>query len=147
MDPQDVFVGNLAGQQQFLFEALHRLGISHQIWADQLERNRPIELLVVCLVYRAHASLAEPRLNAVARAELRARLQSEKIAGSGAPGSLGGGNSAGPDRGLEAVIGQAQDSPASLAPGGAIGVFSMAMRTVHERTPSRANRRDSRICP
>ncbi len=76
MDPQDVFVGNLAGQQQFLFEALHRLRISHQIWADQLERNRPIELLVVCLVYRAHASLAEPRLNAVARAELRARLQS-----------------------------------------------------------------------
>ena len=71
MDPQDVFVGNLAGQQQFLFEALHRLRISHQIWADQLERNRPIELLVVCLVYRAHASVPDSAHNHVALIQQR----------------------------------------------------------------------------
>ena len=83
MDPQDVFVGNLARQQQLLFEALHRLRVGHQIGTHQLQRYRAIEIVVVGFVDGTHASLAELRFDAVARTELGARFQREWIARSG----------------------------------------------------------------
>ncbi len=39
VDAQNITVGNLAGEQQFLAEAIHRAGINHQFRPNQLQSD------------------------------------------------------------------------------------------------------------
>ncbi len=58
MNAQNVAVGNLAGENQFLFESLQRVALADHAFANHLDRYRAIEVLVVGLVNTAHPAHA-----------------------------------------------------------------------------------------
>ena len=70
VNAQDVLVGNFAGQQQFLLEALLHRGVQRQAGTDQLERHGSVQFLVPGLVNRAHAALSKHAVDAIAGAEI-----------------------------------------------------------------------------
>ena len=76
VDAQNVLVGDFAGQQQLLLEALHGLEIVGQAGAHQFERHQAVEFVVVSLIDRSHAALAQQPFNAVSDAENRSRRKS-----------------------------------------------------------------------
>ena len=68
VDAQNVLVGDAAGQQQLLLEALHGLRAG-QLRAHQLERHGAVEFQVERLVDRPHAALAQQPFDAIAVGE------------------------------------------------------------------------------
>ena len=59
INANDVFMRDLAGENQFLLEAAEDFRIFREFRADELERNNAVEFLVARLVYCAHAALSE----------------------------------------------------------------------------------------
>ena len=70
VNAQDIFVGDLAGENQFLFEALQRVGLADGPFTHHLDGDGAVQFLVVRFVNAAHAALAEQRVNAIARTEI-----------------------------------------------------------------------------
>ena len=70
VDAQNIFVGNFAGENQFLLETLQRVGLPDCAFAHHLDRHRAIEVLVVGLVHPAHAALPQQSFNAISRSEI-----------------------------------------------------------------------------
>ena len=74
----DVFVRNIASENQLLFEALQNCRISSQLRPDHLERDQPVKFAVASLIDRAHSALAKHSQDFIAPAKQDARLQSLK---------------------------------------------------------------------
>ncbi len=76
VNPDDVLVSDLAGQEQLLLEAPleHRrgLGVGSDLRPDHLQRDQYAQLRVPRLVDRAHAAEAKQLHDVIARAERRA---------------------------------------------------------------------------
>jgi hypothetical protein len=72
VNAQNIFVGNLAGENQFLFEAFERVGFADSAIADHFNGYGAVEVFVIGLIYAAHAALAEERFDAVPRTEIAA---------------------------------------------------------------------------
>ena len=73
VNAQDIFVRDLAGENQFLLEALQRVGLSDGAFTHHLDGDRAVQFLVVSFVHAAHSALAEQRVNSVARTEIAPR--------------------------------------------------------------------------
>ncbi len=73
-----VLVGDVAGENELLLEALQNRGIGRQFGTDDLERDQAVEFAVAGLVHRAHAALPEHAQDFVASTEKHARLQTLK---------------------------------------------------------------------
>src|SRR6266404_1776612 len=55
----DIFMRDLTGENQLLFEAAKDFRIFREFWADELDRYNAVEFRVVRLIYCAHAALAK----------------------------------------------------------------------------------------
>ena len=80
VDPDDVLVGDLGGQKQFLLEAVNDGLVAGQVGPDDFQRHHAIQFAVARFVDRAHPAFAEDLQDFVALAENRARLQHGRIA-------------------------------------------------------------------
>ena len=79
VNAKDVLVRDLAGEDQFLLEAVQGILFPYDTLADYLNRNRAIQLFVSRFIDAAHAALTEERLDAVTRAEIASRLKDGRV--------------------------------------------------------------------
>jgi hypothetical protein len=62
-DPNDVFMRNLASQEQFLGEAVNYLRLAGKVRANALERNDSINITIMGFIDSAHAAHTEDILD------------------------------------------------------------------------------------
>jgi hypothetical protein len=67
VNAQNIFVGNLAGEQQFLTETLGNGGIGSQRRADKLESDHAVQVTVIGAVNCPHATFAQQAFHFIAR--------------------------------------------------------------------------------
>ena len=79
VNAQNISVGDFAGENHFLLEALQRIGLAHHAFAHHFDGHHAVEILVVGLVHPAHAALAEHRFDAISRAEIAAGSDDGRI--------------------------------------------------------------------
>lgn len=79
VNPKNILVRNLAGEKQFLLEALERRSFTYNALANNFYGDHAVERFVAGLVDAAHSSLSEKRLDVIARAEIAARLESRHV--------------------------------------------------------------------
>src|SRR5579875_2461612 len=75
VDAENVAVGDAAGKQQFLLESSHGLRVCGEFRAEQLESYNPVKLPIARLENQSHASLAQERLDPIAKTKVRPRLK------------------------------------------------------------------------
>src|SRR5260370_6249233 len=78
VDAQDVSVGNLAGEKQFLLEALGQKVIGDQFWLRGLEFHLARQLLVEGFVDLAHSARAQQLLDSEPRTEVHPRFETPR---------------------------------------------------------------------
>jgi hypothetical protein len=59
VDAKNVLMGDLAGEDELLFESLQRVCLAHRAVANHFEGYYTIEILVIRFVNSAHSPLAE----------------------------------------------------------------------------------------
>ena len=74
-NPDDVLVGNLARQDQFLLEALEDFRVACELRPDDFQHHQPVHFAVSGLVDRAHSSHTQQPKNFVSRPKHASRLQ------------------------------------------------------------------------
>ena len=89
VDPQDVLVGHLAGEQDLALEAFQDLRPRRHLRPDDLERHEAPELAIPRLVDRPHAALTEDRQDLVARSKKSSRRQADAGGEAGTSGRRG----------------------------------------------------------
>ena len=73
VDTQDVLMGNLAGENQLLLEALQRIRLADGSVAHDFDGYGAVQVFIVGLINSAHAALAEKSFDAVTRTEIAPR--------------------------------------------------------------------------
>ena len=79
MDTENVFVGNFAGENEFLLEPLQRVALADGAFAHNFDRDGPVQFLVVGLIDAAHAALAEKAVNPIPGTEVTAGSNDGRI--------------------------------------------------------------------
>ena len=79
VDPDDVLVGDLGGQKQFLLEAVNDGLVAGQIRADDFQRHHAIQFDVARLVDRAHPAFAQDLQDFVTLPQKLTRFQHRRI--------------------------------------------------------------------
>ena len=75
VDADHVLVSDVAGENQFLFEARQNARICGEFGTDDFESDDAVQFAVARLVHRAHAALSEHTENLVALAENETGLE------------------------------------------------------------------------
>ena len=125
----DVFMSDLAREDQFLLEAPQNFGIGRHVGANHFDGHLAVQLAIVRLVDGAHSALSQQPHDFIAAADRAAGAQLNY--GSGRNDAIGGGHGpALPCRG-QRLIAEGQRRGALCALHGRIGIFETALWANH----------------